>query len=98
MPICQHCHHKWSWMQTFKRLFTIRRAIKCMYCGENQYQSVRSRKVTFFLPLVSSFMIAFIYLFNPWQTIVYLFSGFIFILICLVMPFFIRFIKDDDVM
>ncbi|MBD7936528.1 MULTISPECIES: TIGR04104 family putative zinc finger protein [Cytobacillus] len=98
MPICQNCHHKWSWTQTFKRLFTMRRTLKCMYCGENQYQSVASKKVTCFLPLVSSFIIAFIYLFNPSQTIVYLSSGFVFIIICLLMPFFIRFINNNDVM
>lgn len=40
MPTCQHCHTKWTWTQTIKRLFTL----TCPYCGQKQYESASSKQ------------------------------------------------------
>ena len=42
MPPCKNCYKKWSWKQTFKRSFTVGGDMKCPYCNEMQYYSLRS--------------------------------------------------------
>lgn len=44
MPTCQNCKTKWSWKETFKKMFTTDPAMKCPYCGEKQYTSSKTRK------------------------------------------------------
>lgn len=55
MPICKNCHNKWSWGQTFKRMFTLDTGMNCPYCEEKQYQTRKSKKKTgvlnFLVPL-----------------------------------------------
>jgi len=56
MPICQNCHHKWTWKQTFKRSFTLDTGMKCPSCEEKQYMTSRARKrstaIPFLVPLI----------------------------------------------
>lgn len=44
MPTCQNCKDTWSWKETFKKTFTTDPAMKCPYCGEKQYTSLKTRK------------------------------------------------------
>ncbi|WP_313467514.1 TIGR04104 family putative zinc finger protein [Carnobacterium sp.] len=44
MPTCQNCKNKWGWKETFKKTFTTDPAMKCPYCGEKQYTSLKTRK------------------------------------------------------
>ena len=46
MPICKNCRNNWSWKQTVKKMFTLDTGMKCPYCGENQYQTQKSKKRT----------------------------------------------------
>ncbi|MDR4889763.1 hypothetical protein RGU12_19910 [Fredinandcohnia sp. QZ13] len=46
MPTCQKCKNKWSWKQTFKKSFTFTNAMTCPYCGEKQYITARTRKIS----------------------------------------------------
>ncbi|PFG14502.1 TIGR04104 family putative zinc finger protein [Bacillus sp. es.036] len=49
MPICQNCGYKWSWRETFVRMFTLRQKLKCPNCEGFQYLSKQSKnQLTFF--------------------------------------------------
>ncbi|KAB8138525.1 hypothetical protein F9U64_04435 [Gracilibacillus oryzae] len=46
MPVCQICHKTWSWKQTIKKSFTLDTGMNCPYCGEKQYVTTKTRKIT----------------------------------------------------
>lgn len=48
MPTCEKCNQKWSWKQTIKNTNTLNPAMTCPYCGEKQYESQKSRNISFF--------------------------------------------------
>jgi len=49
MPICNICNHKWSWLQTAKKMMTWSPEMSCPYCEEKQHQSKKSKvKAPFF--------------------------------------------------
>ncbi|MEC2158493.1 TIGR04104 family putative zinc finger protein [Virgibacillus halodenitrificans] len=53
MPTCQNCGKKWTWKQTVKTLFRLKKC--CPYCGKKQYESASSRRRTsafLLIPLV----------------------------------------------
>lgn len=52
MPVCQNCHYKWSWKETFKRSFTFGNAMICPHCEEKQYLSARLRKRSTIIPFM----------------------------------------------
>ncbi|THE13054.1 hypothetical protein E1I69_09295 [Bacillus timonensis] len=60
MPTCQKCNKKWSWKQTLKKSFTFTNAITCPYCGEKQYITARTRKISasisFIAPILGLFL------------------------------------------
>ncbi|WP_412762097.1 TIGR04104 family putative zinc finger protein [Priestia endophytica] len=43
MPTCQNCGYKWTWRETFIKMFTFRNKLKWSSCGEFQYISKQSR-------------------------------------------------------
>ena len=43
MPKCQNCGYKWTWKETFKKMFTFRNRLTCPSCEEVQYISKKSR-------------------------------------------------------
>jgi|SRR5699024_6188853 len=47
LPVCQHCHTRWTYIDTLKNLFRLR----CSYCGEKNYfsRTFRWREPIFFL-------------------------------------------------
>ncbi|MFP3727629.1 TIGR04104 family putative zinc finger protein [Priestia filamentosa] len=50
MPNCQKCNHKWTWKETFIRMFTFKSKLKCPSCKEVQYLSKKSRdRISMFL-------------------------------------------------
>jgi len=52
MPICNICNHKWSWLQTAKKMMTWSPEMSCPYCEEKQYQSKKSKVKAPFLSLL----------------------------------------------
>lgn len=40
MPVCQHCHKKWTYTDTLKNMFRF----ICPYCNNKNYLSVKARK------------------------------------------------------
>ena len=54
MPVCQNCHQKWTWKQTFKKSFTLDNGMYCPYCEKKQYITKASRvrsALILFLPI-----------------------------------------------
>lgn len=43
MPICQSCGYKWSWRETFVRMFTFKSKLQCPSCDSVQFISKKSR-------------------------------------------------------
>jgi CXXC-20-CXXC protein len=43
MPICQNCGCKWTWRETFAKMFTFKNIIRCPSCDTSQYISKKSR-------------------------------------------------------
>lgn len=43
MPTCQNCGYKWSWRETFVKMFTLSNKLKCPSCEAFQYVSKKSR-------------------------------------------------------
>lgn len=52
MPTCQNCHRKWSWIQTFKKSFTLDNGMYCPYCETKQYVTPRARKKAIIIPFI----------------------------------------------
>ncbi|KKB33283.1 TIGR04104 family putative zinc finger protein [Bacillus thermotolerans] len=58
MPICQHCGHPWSRLETIKASFTLGAAMTCPNCETKQYLTPQSRKKgTYFSLLVPVFLL-----------------------------------------
>ncbi|MBB2479389.1 hypothetical protein H5P36_04245 [Bacillus sp. APMAM] len=43
IPICQQCGYKWSWKETFVKMFTFKNKLRCPSCDSFQYVSKKSR-------------------------------------------------------
>ncbi|MGE7919153.1 TIGR04104 family putative zinc finger protein [Viridibacillus sp. NPDC093762] len=43
LPVCENCYEEWSWRFSIKKMFILNRAMSCPSCGENQYQTRKSR-------------------------------------------------------
>ncbi|MBM7585131.1 CXXC-20-CXXC protein [Bacillus pakistanensis] len=63
MPVCQNCGFKWSWRETFIKMFTFKNKLLCSSCNAHQYLSKKSRNqlslfaflpFLIWIPLVSS--------------------------------------------
>lgn len=52
MPICQNCHQKWSWGESFKKSFTFGDIVTCPYCKERQYFTARMKKRSGIIPIL----------------------------------------------
>ncbi len=54
LPACQHCHSKWTWREVFFK--TLRRKMKCNYCGAVQYVDSKSMKRVSFISVLPVFI------------------------------------------
>ena len=46
MPVCMNCNKTWSWKEVVKKSFTLKNSITCSHCGEEQYPTSRTKKMT----------------------------------------------------
>lgn len=70
MPECTNCGKQWSWKETLKSSFSLDPAMRCPYCGNKQYVTLKSRKrmlilnllipLPVLLPLFTDFSLALI--------------------------------------
>lgn len=65
MPVCQNCFHKWTWLQTIRRLFSLR----CPTCQEKQYESTASKQRNGIYGGIFSFIIFFIISFTDFSMV-----------------------------
>ncbi|WP_102691759.1 TIGR04104 family putative zinc finger protein [Rummeliibacillus pycnus] len=98
MPICRQCGHKWSWKETFVKLYTFKNKLTCSYCKSNQYISKKSKDqlslYTIIVPLV------YIPLVSIGVSIGYILTCGIttYILMSICMPFLIKLSNEDEPM
>jgi len=98
MPNCQHCDHKWSWKETFVKIFTFSNKLTCPYCNTSQYVSKKSKNQLSLLTIV--FSLVYIPLVSFGVSIGYILTWGImtYILTSLCIPFLIRLSDKDEPM
>lgn len=82
MGVCKQCSHKWNFKDKMKRLWSFKQAMKCPYCGKEQYMSAKSKSqygIIAFIPImvyvpVSLFKLSIIFYFILSVLIALLFS------------------------
>lgn len=96
MPVCQSCHHKWSWKQTFVKSFSFIGGMRCTHCGEKQYVTARVKKRGTVIPLCIVLLTAIgNYFFTP--TYVFLYSLAILLpLVLVINPFFVELSSEEE--
>lgn len=96
MPTCQNCKEKWSWFDSFKKLLTFPKRMKCNHCGEIQYQSASSRYTTSSLGLLPISTIPFSVIFDL-SPISVLIMGLCLMLVALfVMPLLLKLTDKEE--
>lgn len=73
MPICQYCHQKWTYIDTFKKLFRIK--LFCPYCKEQNDLTPETRRKLSFSPIVILGSFVLLKVFNvtkPWYLLIIL--------------------------
>lgn len=43
MPTCENCGYTWTWKESLRKSFTLAPEMECPNCGENQYQTQKSK-------------------------------------------------------
>lgn len=95
MPTCQECHNTWTWMQTFKKSFTLFSEMICPYCGEKQYHTTKSRGKSFlFNSIILLPLLLNIFFDIPGFIILSLFP-ILFVLMMVVYPFILEISSTD---
>lgn len=98
MPNCQHCGHKWSWKETFVKIFTFRTKIRCSYCHSYQYVSKNSKnRFSLILTLFSLLFIPLVSFEIPIRYIL-AFEVCTYVLLSLGLPFFVTLSDEDEPM
>ncbi|MBN8211128.1 hypothetical protein JI666_20630 [Bacillus sp. NTK071] len=98
MTTCCTCHSKWTWKETFFTMFTIRKAVSCPTCGNEQYVTRRSRNNLSLIPsIVALFWLPLIAFGLPFSLILSI-EVFISILTLLSLPFFYEVTDQDEPM
>ncbi|RFB14750.1 hypothetical protein DZB84_14990 [Bacillus sp. HNG] len=89
MPTCQKCKNKWSWKQTFKKSFTFTNAMTCPCCGEKQYITARTRKISASISFIAPFLgLFFNFDFYSPHVILFIMLGFLSLFI-VIYPFYL---------
>ncbi|MFS0821841.1 TIGR04104 family putative zinc finger protein [Bacillus sp. 1P02SD] len=90
MPTCQKCNKKWSWKQTFKKSFTLTNALTCPNCGEKQYITPRTRKISTVISFIATFLGLFLnFYFDSPHVVLFIMLGFL-SLIIVIYPFYLE--------
>ncbi|MEI5907976.1 TIGR04104 family putative zinc finger protein [Bacillus spongiae] len=97
MPICQKCHYKWSWKETFVRLFTFSTKLTCPSCNQDQYisKNARNRLSLTIFPFVIWIPL---FGFNVSNHYILLLQLVLCVVLIIVMPFFYQLSNKDEPM
>ncbi|MFD1020930.1 TIGR04104 family putative zinc finger protein [Thalassobacillus hwangdonensis] len=52
LPVCQYCGEEWSFWETFKQCYNLRRLKKCPYCKQHHHISQQTRHYVGILSLI----------------------------------------------
>lgn len=97
MPTCVFCKRKWSWWQTFKKMWTLSSTVSCPHCEKEQYQSKRSKTrapFTSLIVLLPPFILQV--LFNISGLIVLVLMGVCAVVAFAIFPFLIEFSDQEE--
>ncbi|WP_042352389.1 TIGR04104 family putative zinc finger protein [Bacillus massiliigorillae] len=96
MPTCQNCHFKWSWVTTFKRMFTFKAGIICPHCQHTQYVTTKARNRTSLIGMSPLFSLVPLSLFNPSISIKLTIEVLLFIIAILIVPLFYKLSNKEE--
>ncbi|WP_445669217.1 TIGR04104 family putative zinc finger protein [Margalitia sp. FSL K6-0131] len=98
IPICQQCGYKWSWKETFVKMFTFKNKLRCPSCDSFQYVSKKSRNqlslFVVFIPLLIVPLVSF----GISKYFILTFELVAFALVLIWMPFLYKLSNKDDPM
>ena len=95
MPICQNCHNKWTWKETFKKTSVFISGMTCSYCNEKQYVTARTKKISAIFPVIIIFMLFLSNLYFGPSYIVYLGVLTLIFLYVILNPFFVKLSNEE---
>lgn len=55
MPVCQHCHKQWTYKDSLKKVFRVKK--QCPYCRKTNFLSAKSRRRESFLSMLPVFIV-----------------------------------------
>lgn len=97
MPICQHCGYKWSWKETFVKMFTFKNKLRCPSCDSFQYVSKKSKNqfsLILFIPLLFLPLVSF----GVPKGYILAFELIVYALMLILMPFLYKLSNKDEPM
>lgn len=90
MRTCQKCNRKWTYKKTLKNSFILDNKLICPHCGEKQYVTFRTRRITFMATiLIITFTLLSNLLFGPSFVLGFILIGFILLVLGLY-PFWVE--------
>ncbi|MEC5425287.1 hypothetical protein QGM71_17525 [Virgibacillus sp. C22-A2] len=96
MPTCQNCNNKWSWKQTIKKTTTLDPAMTCPYCGEEQYQTQKSKMKNSSLNLIILLPLLISIFFSIPGVILLSVFPVLFLLVMLLYPFLVEISSKEE--
>ncbi|MCM3086495.1 hypothetical protein M3557_01055 [Bhargavaea ginsengi] len=52
MPVCATCHHRWTFRETLRAMYTLKPTMTCPNCRTEQHLTSASRKRGAFMPFL----------------------------------------------
>ncbi|HWI48225.1 MAG TPA: TIGR04104 family putative zinc finger protein [Rummeliibacillus sp.] len=98
MPICQQCGYKWSWKETFVKMFTFKNKLKCSSCDSIQYVSKKSRNQLSLFGFIPSLILVPLVSFGVPKGYIVAFGLVAYALLSIWIPFLIKLCEKDEPM
>jgi len=91
LPICQHCGHRWSYMDTIRNIFRLR----CPYCSEQNF--IRKMRIRDYVIIITSTILILIVfpLFQIPLTGTIMFACLLVLVYIATYPFHLKLEKDE---
>lgn len=96
MPICNNCHHKWSWKQTVKKMFTLVPSMTCPFCKQKQYQTRRSKRKAASINMLSLVPLLLNLLFDIPTVLILSLFPILFLFLISINPFLIQLSNEEE--
>lgn len=71
MPVCTNCHHRWSFRETLRAMYTLKPSMTCPNCKQEQHLTSASRKRGAYMSFLSLIpMLLNVFLEVNWWTVI----------------------------